>query len=290
MIEATQCVICGGAIRRRKGALIAPFLARRIWNREAFCVELAECMVCGFQFYNPRLEDAELGALYRGYRSPEYQRMRQASEPWYTQKFNEELASAASYERRRAAVRAILHEHLGEQRIERILDYGGDRGDLVAGLLESAEAFVYDISGIAAAAGVTAVDDPAACQADLMVNSNVLEHVGNPLALVKTMLCACPAEGVLFLEVPSESPFGAMRMLRRVAQVVWMTAAHPGLAWQVVRPESLYMMHEHVNYFTEETLAGLMRAAGGAVMASGMYCSTGQAGRADLVWCLGMRG
>lgn len=289
MVEATYCVLCGGEIRFCKRALVAPFLARRIWNREPFCVDLVECTACGFQFYNPRLEDAELGALYRGYRSPEYQRMRQASEPWYTTKFNEELASAASYETRRAKVGTILRKHLGGRRVQRILDYGGDRGDLVVGLLEGAEAYVYDISGIAAAAGVTAVDDPVACRADLMVNSNVLEHVGFPRALVEAMLRACPAEGLLFLEVPCESPYGAVRLLRRVAQMAWMAAAHPGLAGYVARPESLYMMHEHINYFTERSLRGLMEAAGGAVMASGIYGSTGQAGRVELAWCLGSK-
>jgi hypothetical protein len=186
-------------------------------------------------------------------------------------------------------VGAILRKHLGGRRVQRILDYGGDRGDLVAGLLEGAEAFVYDISGIAAAAGVTAVDDPAACRADLMVNSNVLEHVGFPRALVEAMLRACPAEGLLFLEVPCESPYGAVRLLRRVAQVGWMAAAHPGLARYVARRAGLYMMHEHINYFTERSLRGLMGAAGGAVMASGVSSSSGGIGWADLGWCLGSR-
>lgn len=289
MVEVSNCVICDGEIRRCKRALVAPFLARRIWDKPAFSVDLMQCAACGFLFYNPRLDDGDLQRLYHGYRSPEYQQMRQASEPWYTPKFNEDLASASSYVMRRAKVGGILRQHLGSRKIRRILDYGGDRGDLVAGLLEGAEAFVYDISGIPAATGVTAVSDPAACKADLIVNSNVLEHVGFPRALVTDMLRACPEGGLLFLEVPCELPLGQSRIARRTAQMVWMTLAHPAIAPQVMRPAMLYMMHEHINYFTEHALNALMRASGGMVIASGAYASSGRAGNADMAWCIGRR-
>ena len=50
--------------------------------------------------------------------------MRYASERWYTEKFNVALASPESYDRRRK---------------------------ILIGLIEGAEAFVFDISGISAA-------------------------------------------------------------------------------------------------------------------------------------------
>ena len=88
MVEVTDCVICGGGIRRLKRALVAPFVAERTWKRKPFCVDLVKCESCGFIFYNPRLDDADLRNLYLNYRSDEYQKMRYASEPWYTQRFN----------------------------------------------------------------------------------------------------------------------------------------------------------------------------------------------------------
>src|SRR5271166_2967178 len=102
MIEVVDCVICGGNIHRLKRALVAPFVAERTWKRMPFCVDLVKCNTCGFIFYNPRLEDSDLRNLYRNYRSEEYQQMRCSSEPWYTPKFNKDLASAASYKTRRA--------------------------------------------------------------------------------------------------------------------------------------------------------------------------------------------
>jgi Methyltransferase domain len=287
MIEVAACVICGGEIRRLKRALVAPFLATRIWNRPPFCVDLVQCNACSFLFYNPRLDAAEEGRLYAGYRSEEYRRMRHASEPWYSVKFNADLASPGSYEIRRREVGAILRQHLGPRKIERVLDYGGDHGDLVRELLENATAFVYDISGMPAADGVTPISDPAGCEADLVINSNVLEHVGFPRRLMEEILQATPAGGLIFLEVPCESPFRLSRLGRRVAQIGIMAVTRPALARSVARPAALYMMHEHINYFTEHSLTTLMRVSGCAVVAAGRYLFDGRAGKGDLAWCLG---
>jgi hypothetical protein len=281
-----ECVVCGGSIRRQKQALVAPFLATRIWNRAPFCVELVQCLDCRFLFYNPRLEDAELGRLYVDYRLEEYQKMRNASEAWYTVKFNYDLASPASYERRRSFLRPILEKHLSGRRVRRVLDYGGDRGDLVVGLLDGTEAFVFDISGIAAAEGVTPTNDPAACRADLILNSNVLEHVGFPREHVAEIFAASPENGLIFLEVPCEFPFGLARIVRRVAQMGVMALTRPGTALRTVRPAALYMMHEHINYFTEQTLTTLVRKCGGKVIGSGAYGSSGRADKGDIAWCL----
>jgi hypothetical protein len=289
VIEVSQCVICDGLLRVLKRALVAPFLAERIWKRRPFCVSLVECNSCGFIFYNPRLDDADLQKLYSGYRAQEYQRMRHATEPWYTAKFNADLASEDSYRKRRAKLAPILHQYIGKRKVSRILDHGGDRGDLVAGLIEGAEAFVYDISGIPAAKGVMAITDPASCRADLIINSNVLEHVGFPRALMSEILKAAPIDSLVFLEVPCEQPVGLTRIARRIAQIGLVTLTRPGLARHILRPASLYMMHEHINFFTERSLTRLMRECIGEVMASGTYSSSSRAGNADMAWCLGAK-
>jgi hypothetical protein len=287
MIEASKCVICDGVIRGEKTALVAPFLAARIWNRPPFCVELVACDDCGFQFYNPRLDDAEAGLLYTGYRSEEYRQTRYAAEPWYTEKFNAGLSSDAAYKGRRLALAPILRKHLGGHQIKRILDHGGDHGDLVRGLIDGAEAFVYDISGVPAVEGVTAIRDPAECKADLVINSNVLEHVGFPRRVLGEIVKATPSGGMVFLEVPRESPFGLARIVRRVAQLGIVTLTRPALARFVLRPASLYMMHEHINYFSERSLTALMRSGGCEVLGAGSYVVFSGAEKATMIWSLG---
>lgn len=288
MIEVSICVVCDGPLRRLKQALVAPFLAQRIWNIPPFTVDLVRCDRCTFAFYNPRLDDADLRRLYANYRLEEYLRMRHASEPWYTAKFNFDLASPESYQKRRATLAPLLKEHLGDRSIRRVLDHGGDRGDLVAGLLEDAAAFVYDISGIPAAPGVMAVSDPATCNPDLIINSNVLEHVGYPREIVRSLLEVTDG-GLVFLEVPVEFPTGIARITRRTAQIGLMALLHPSLARFILRPASLYMMHEHINFFTERSLTALVSECGGKTIASGTYVSSGRGGTADMAWCLASR-
>lgn len=286
MLEVDNCVICEQPIRRLKKALVAPFMAHRTWNRKPFCVDLVECESCGFMFYNPRLEDEELQREYAGWRSDEYLEMRHSFEPWYTARFNEDLGSAGSYEFRRALLSPIIRKHVGQRKINRILDYGGDHGDLINGLVEGAELFLYDISGSTPLPGVTPTRDPANCKADLIVNSNVLEHVAFPQVLVSQILQAAPEGGLVFLEVPCELALGFSRIARRIAQVGLMSLRRPELIPYVIRPASLYMMHEHINYFTERSLATLMRKCGSTVIASGAYPYSGTAGEADVAWCL----
>ena len=201
-------------------------------------------------------------------------------------KFNTDLASANSYAFRRRLLGPILRQHTSGKRIDRVLDYGGDRGDLVAGLFAGAEAYVYDISGIPAAEGVIATDDPLGCKADLIINSNVLEHVGFPGAVVSEILQELTNGGLMFVEVPCEVPLGIRRIARRFVQTAVTAVLRPHMAGSVLRPASLYMMHEHINYFNARSLAALMQACGVNVIASGAYLSNSRAGRADVAWCI----
>jgi 2-polyprenyl-3-methyl-5-hydroxy-6-metoxy-1,4-benzoquinol methylase len=280
MIEVSNCVICDGNIRRRKRALVAPFLATRIWNREPFCVDLVECQKCGFLFYNPRLEEEEEKRLYSNYRSDEYLKMRHSSEPWYTENFRVKQHDESMFEVRRSKLIPILNEHIKQRKIDRILDFGGNRGDLIVGLFDGAEAFVYDISNVTPAPGVTAVKDPAACKADLIHCSAVLEHVGFPKKIVNEILQAAPKNGLIFIEVPTEFPFGVRRLARRIAQIGVWTLMRPALVKHIFRPATLYMMHEHINYYTESTLTMTLHSCGANILASGTYWNN------NIAYCL----
>lgn len=287
MTEVSACVICDGQIRKLKPALVAPFIASRIWKRDPFTIDLVQCQSCGFVFYNPRPDDAELAREYVGYRSDEYLHMRRSFEPWYTAKFNADLASPSHYDSRRAKLAPIFRRHLQGRAIHRVLDHGGDHGDLMLGLFGDAQLFLYDISGAAPAPGVTAVSDPASCRPDLILNSNVLEHVGFPRSLVQQIFDAAPAGSLVFLETPCENALGPRRILRRLAQIPFMIAATPRLAPHILQPATLYMMHEHINYYTEQSLTTLMQNCGGRLLASGFYPLDARANKEGVVWCLG---
>jgi hypothetical protein len=289
--KVSSCVVCSGSIELRTTALVAPFLSRRIWGRDAFGIDVAECVSCGFIFYNPRLTSDEEERLYTRYRSDEYQQMRFSTEPWYTPRFNRNLRGASFFAVRRTQLAKILGPYLPLGR-PRILDFGGDQGELVNELIPGAEPYVYDISGVAPVGGVGRCCDLVECrskQFDLILNSNVLEHVGFPRAIMDQITSIATPETLAYIEVPSESPFDKMTMLKRLVQGGVLVLSRPKTALTLARPGLLYLMHEHVNFFNHKSLRALMTASNWSVVALDSYHLDSPSGKASMTWCLAKR-
>ena len=117
----------------------------------------------------------------------------------------------------------------------------------------------------------------------------MLEHVGFPREIVSDLLRSAPSDGLVYIDVPCESPLGLYRIARRVAQTGISLLARPTTGIRMLRPSALYLMHEHINYFTENSLNTLFLRCGGGLIASGSYGYVGAAGRAEVAWCLGTK-
>jgi 2-polyprenyl-3-methyl-5-hydroxy-6-metoxy-1,4-benzoquinol methylase len=273
--------------------MVAPFLARRIWDGRAPEVRLVECRSCSFLFFNPRLEPEEEQKLYTGYRRDEYQQMREACEPWYTEKFNNQLVKPEALAGRREKLRPILESQLAGIAQPKILDFGGDSGDLIAHLLPGARTFIYDISGVEAAPGVERCRDLSECKAqgfDMIVCSNVLEHIGQPRTIMDQIREIAGPQTKVFVEVPFESPFRAQLLLRRMAQWGVLAMTRPSIAVKMARPRMLYPMHEHINYFNARSLERMMEVSGLPGIASGASVFPGMVGGLTMGWRVGKIG
>ena len=289
MITVKQCVLCGREIVTRKKGSVAPFLARRIWNGQSPAVDLVECSSCSFLFFNPRLEPDEEQRLYTGYRLEEYQRVRQSCEPWYTPGFNAKLPAYTFG--RREKLGSVLKPFVAGIGKPKILDFGGDRGQLIQGLIPDASGYVYDISDVEPLDGIGRCLDLSECRMqkfDLIICSNVLEHIGFPRTIMDQIkeIIAAP-QTLVFIEVPFESPFGSTLIVRRLAQLGVLAVTRPGIALSLTRSGFLYPMHEHINYYNSKALEALMVASGGTVVASNAYQYPGPRGKGVMGWCLG---
>lgn len=291
MKPATSCIICESPLSPGRRAVVAPFLAKRIWNRGPFNIELAACADCGFRFFNPRMDAEEEERLYRNYRSDEYQAMRQSVEPWYTRSMNANLSSSGYLEVRKARLRQILGAEVADIPRPRILDFGGDRGGLVEGLFPEAELFVYDISRVTPLPSVTAchsIQECAARRFDVIICSNALEHVGDPRSLSAQLFSIAGPGTLVFLEIPFESPFDRHIVFRRVAQFGVLALTRPRMAWALAGTGFVCMMHEHVNFFDARSLRTLVERSGGKPISQGDYSLSGsQANGGRIGWCLG---
>lgn len=294
MRRASKCLICSNHSPVPHAAVFAPFIAKRIWNRPPFPVKIMECEQCHFAFSDSRFDPEEEQRLYAGYRQAEYQAVRESCEPWYTPEFNTRL-SIGTMEKRREPLAGIFQEHL-PQGIKAILDFGGDRGDLFDGLIPGATTYVYDISGIEAAGGVNALHTPAECAAkhfDFIGCSNVLEHVASPRDLLSDIRRIASPTTLVFLEVPCETPFGLRSYTKRTAQEVLLLLKRPAVGASMLPFRFLRQVHEHVNFFSLESLVTLMQISGFEVLAKSLYPSEGfsfgpyKIAAGNLAWTIG---
>ena len=178
--------------------------------------------------------------------------MRHGCEPWYTESFNRSMST--------------------------ILDFGGDRGGLFAGLIPGSSTCVYEISGIDPVPGVTAIRTLEEClqyRFDLIACSNVLEHVASPKGLLDDIKRVASGDTLVFIEVPIEVPFGLLTLTKRIAQQMILLGARPALAASTLPFDFARQVQEHVNFFSLHSLVKLMWLAGSEVLSSGMHPSEG---------------
>ncbi|WP_200946000.1 class I SAM-dependent methyltransferase [Caulobacter sp. Root487D2Y] len=254
---ASRCICCDGDRLRKSPAILMPFVAKRVFDWEP--VEITEawgmktlrlgmayplcnslqCRDCGALFLDIRFSDAEMSRLYTGYRDAEYTALRERFEPGYAA-LNTALAERAAY---LPEVEAMIAPHLSGP--PHVLDWGGDTGLNTPFRGAAASLSVHDISGLSLVEGVAAVDREGLARSrfDLVVCSNVLEHVPAPADLLDDIAEAMSPETLLYLEVPHEA------YMIQNAGVEDLAAGKK--YW-----------HEHVNFFTETSLRALIARQG----------------------------
>lgn len=263
---AEYCVCCGARELSKSPAVLMPFVAKRVFDWDvvevtadwglrdlrpgtayAVCNSL-HCDSCGLVFLDLRFADEEMQRLYHNYRDETYARQRDALEPGYAQR-NTTLLQGGGYS---AQVEAFLAPLMALPRT--VLDWGGDTGvnTPFAGRLEAHH--IFDISERPLIDGARRVDGHSLREGgyDLVVLSQVLEHVPEPLPLLEQIVKVLRSDSLLYIEVPFEAH------MRKVAagSASWRDKRH----W-----------HEHVNFFSEQSLRHLLARAGLAVEKLGNF-------------------
>lgn len=281
MFEALLCPCCGAGPARSYPALMAPFIADHVLGARPGRAELLACGACGFRWFKDRFDAAETSRLYAGYRGEAYFAARRRHEFWYTRGVNGSGGAPAAVAARRAAVLAAVADW-GGGTVERVLDYGGDRGQFMPPEL-GRERVVYEISGAEPVAGVRLAKSRAELGAggfDLVLCSNVLEHVSDPGALMDELRALGRPGALIVLSVPWERFSLACVPCRgalRSAYEAWlglMLAAGPlstavdfvsvgcKVKLGLVPPLGFVKLHEHINFFGPDSLRALLAGHG----------------------------
>ena len=254
---ALHCVCCGGGDLAKSPAILMPFVAKRAFGWEPVEITAAwglrdlrcgnayplcnsvRCLRCGLVFLDIRFSDSEMAALYAGYRGPEYTAQREHFEPGYARRAVV-IADGATHT---VQVEAFLSAHVAA--LPRVLDWGGDTGKNTPFRSRCSLLHIFDISAQQVMPGAVSVDKHtvATTHYDLIVLSHVLEHVPFPASTISEIAAIMARDTILYIEVPYED-------LMREAQDA--TDLHARKRY----------WHEHVNFFTRDSLSALIANCG----------------------------
>lgn len=259
---ARSCVCCESKTLKKSPAVLMPFVSDRIfgwapieitdeWGLEtikngmayALCNSV-QCQNCSHLFLDIRFDDNEMNSLYNGYREKEYVELRNKYEPGYKER-NDSLNAGIEYI---SDIESFLLPYL--KLPINVLDWGGDTGKNTPFKNNNKIFHIYDISNKSVIPGAERVDTDRALstQYDLVVCSNVLEHVPHPLEIVLNITKSMTEGTILYIEVPHED------IIRTSAMEV-----------DVYKKKKHW--HEHINFYTEQSLKELVEKCGLEVVA-----------------------
>ena len=204
MYQIDACPCCESQELQRWPAIVSPFITTYACGSKPQLCGLCECRSCTFRFFDSRLTDEEIAKLYAGYRGDEYYKARHACEPWYTRAANDGIGGDThEIASRKQNLIAVLGDHA--KSITTVLDYGGDRGQMIPDTL-GRERFVYEISDAPTVDGVQRITQLNGRKFDFVMLAHVLEHCSEPKDMLNTLKPLLHERSLLYLEVPFERP------------------------------------------------------------------------------------
>jgi hypothetical protein len=205
-------------------------------NAYSICSSLY-CVDCDFLFLDMRFSDLEMQRLYEDYRGSEYTELREMYEPGYRLK-NSEMMLGVGYVDK---IENFLKSYLVTS--PKILDWGGASGINTPFKKVCKSLDIYDIDkNTSRLNGLTiSAEDLSKRQYDLIVLSNVLEHIPYPQEIIEFIKKCLQPNSVFYLEVPFEE------LMTKGLHKPHLLKKH----W-----------HEHINFFSENSLVNLIKRCG----------------------------
>lgn len=210
-------------------------------NQPTALVEVQLCEQCAFvQTKLPFHEDA-INRLYADYREASYNRERIEAEPWYAGIAADVGHGALELESRLTASANFLKDRVAVGEEFTILDFGGSDGKFMPRL--PGQKFVFEISKVEPVEGVKRIHTAAELGTYSLVQlAHVVEHVVEPLELVKYVSTMVAEGGYLYVETPQEITDEERARLKRGGRMVGI--------------------HEHINSFCIQSVSRLIESAG----------------------------
>lgn len=197
--------------------------------------KLIHCQDCDYMGSNLRFELEEEARYYQDYFGDEYNNHRTSYEgPGWTQ-FLDFYNTQDYIDMRRQAVEMVIgkHKHFETNDITSVLDYGGNKGEMIPAIFDHAKKYVLEVSNkkdlVEGVESISAATD----KVDLVICAHTLEHVSDPIGLLTDIKKYLKTGGWIYVEVPFE-----------------------GISL------SGSTVHEHINFFGPRSLGQLLNSQG----------------------------
>ncbi|MEO6815771.1 MAG: class I SAM-dependent methyltransferase [Edaphobacter sp.] len=205
-------------------------------------VEMQSCLNCSFVQSKFSFPEEGISRLYSDYRSDSYNKERCFYEPSYTALANQVGQHTENGQDRISALTTWLESRVSLSGIS-MLDYGGANGQFLPAI--QGDKYVFEISDIEPFSGVTRISDASLLQNYTYIQlSHVLEHVNEPLNMVKQVASYLAKDGYLLVEVPQDHSTEFLKHL------------------QTDSVTDNVGVHEHINNYCELSVQKLIESAG----------------------------
>jgi len=215
-------------------------------NPPATFVEIQLCETCSFVQAKLPFQEEAINCLYLDYREDSYNRERIEMEPSYAPIAADVGHSAIELETRISAATNFLKDCVPVDDDFTILDFGGSDGKFMPRL--EGKKFVFEISNVQPIEGITRIHSDAELGTYSLVQlAHVIEHVVEPLALVKHVATKVANGGYLYVETPQELSAKELERLKLGLRTIGI--------------------HEHINSYCIPAVTKLIENAGLHVVA-----------------------
>jgi len=214
----------------------------KVYGSRAF-VEMQICLDCSFVQAMHAFRDQDLGRLYADYRMASYNEERIRYEPTYAPLAKSVGKGDEEIECRVGGLTKWLADKIQPGDDFAMLDFGGSDGRFLPRI--EGKKFVYEISNCQPLPGITRMADEKDLGTYPYVQiAHVLEHVPEPLALLKRVAGFVRPSGYLYIEVPQDLSEVDIEGLKK-------GPVRRGLT-----------VHEHINVYCPSSVRRLIEASG----------------------------